>query len=239
MERATPKQAAILVGGLGTRLKDVVRDKPKPLAHVAGRPFLAYLLDQLGRAGIKKAVLCTGYLARQVEEVFGNAYKEMTLVYSVEHEPLGTGGALAKALDHLEDGPVLAANGDSYCEVDIPAMAAYHRSRSAEGTLLTIPVDDVSRYGRVCADERGAVTGFEEKNAAGGKGFINAGIYLLERSLLESIPKGQKVSLEREVFGRFVGRGLYAFKGGGRFIDIGTPESYAEAQRFFAPEGSP
>lgn len=227
--------AAILAGGLGTRLRSVVADRPKVLAPVAGRPFLAHLLDRLSSAGVGKVVLLVGYAAEQVKAAFGEEYGGMRLAYSAEPEPRGTGGAVRLALPHFDGDAVLLLNGDSFCDVDLTAFRAFHleEPRSAALTLTRVP--NAGRFGRVNLDTDGRVVGFEEKRANAGPGWINAGVYLLPRRLLEEIPADRAVSLEREVFPDWVARGLVrAFPAGGRFIDIGVPESYAAASEFFA-----
>lgn len=213
--------AAILVGGQGTRLRTVLPGQQKVVAPVAGQPFLCRLLDQLVAAGIQRVVLCTGYQSEQVERL-GATYRGMALRYSVEPEPLGTAGALRFA---QLDAPVLAMNGDSFCEVDLRAL-------TEPNTIVVREIPDTSASGRVEFDANNIVTCFTEKGQAG-PGWISAGIYLLNREFLESIPTGRAVSIERETFPAWVDRGLRVFPTTGRFLDIGTPESYAAAQRFF------
>ncbi len=174
-----PTSAIVLAGGVGSRLRSVVSDRPKVLAAVRGRPFLAYLLDVLEEAGIRKVVLCTGYMAAQVEETFGPAFGKMRIVYSRESTPLGTGGAVRAAAARIAAESVLVMNGDSFCEVDLPAMAAAHRAREAEATILLTEIRDARRFGRVQIGDDGRVLAFEEKSARGGPGWINAGVYLL------------------------------------------------------------
>jgi NDP-sugar pyrophosphorylase family protein len=228
------RNCLVLAGGLGTRLRSAVADRPKVLAEIRGRPFLAYLLDRLSQGGIRRVILCTGYRGEQVEAAFGSRFGALELVYSREPEALGTGGALRHAASLLEPGPALVLNGDSFCEVDYQGLAAWHRERGACGSLALTRVEDPRRYGSVETDADGRVTRFVEKHQAAGPGWINAGVYVLGRELLESIPEGRAISLEREVFPAWIGRGLHACRCGGRFLDIGTPESYAEAERFFA-----
>ena len=223
----------ILAGGLGTRLRAAVADRPKVLAEVNGRPFLAHLLDQMGAAGIRRAVLCTGYLGEQVEEAFGDTHGDIQLAYSREDAPLGTAGALRLALELMGSDPVLAINGDSYMDADLQAMADTHRASGANSTILLTEVPDVARYGKVLLDSGGALTSFEEKGGDRAPGWINAGLYLLSQEVLESIPTGRSVSLEKEILPSWIGRGLFGCQQRGRFIDIGTPESYAEAAAFF------
>ncbi len=226
--------AAVLAGGLGTRLHSVVRDRPKALAPIIGRPFITYLLDLLSEAGLEHVILCTGFLGDQIEETVGDRYGELWVEYSREHKPLGTGGALEYALPFIETDDVLVVNGDSYCGADLRALAEFHRARGARATVLLTEVEDTSRYGRVRVEEDGRVVGFDEKDGLSGAGWINAGVYLIERELLKAIPSGRQVSLEREIFPQWIGRGFYGWKGAGRFLDIGTKESFAEAQQFFA-----
>lgn len=212
--------AAILVGGRGTRLRAVVPDHQKVVAPVAGKPFLFRLLDQIADAGIQRVVLCAGYKSEQVESI-GASYRGMTLRYSIEPEPLGTAGALRHA--QLET-PVIAMNGDSFCDVDLKQL-------TQPNTLVVREIPDTSASGRVEFDSNNVITRFAEKGQSG-RGWINAGIYLLNREFIESIPVGRPVSIEREVFPAWVGR-LRAFPTHGRFLDIGTPETYAAAQDFF------
>jgi NDP-sugar pyrophosphorylase family protein len=230
--------AMILAGGLGTRLRTVVADRPKVMADVLGRPFLAYLLHQLADAGCREAILCTGYLGEQISDFFGRRYRTMRLQYSQERTPLGTGGALRLALPRVMTPAVLVLNGDSYCAADFGEYNAWHQASGRPGSLLLTHVDDTSRYGRVEVDESGAVTSFVEKGAASGPGWINAGVYLFSRGLLEDVSPVGSVSLERDLLPRWISQSMGGWKGPGRFLDIGTPESYAETAAFFAPHRS-
>ena len=227
---------AILAGGLGTRLRSVVADRPKVLAEVQGRPFLAYLLDQVAAAGVRYVVLCTGYLGEQIRAVFGDVYGGLDLAYSQEPESLGTAGALRLGLPLFKSDPVLIMNGDSFCEVNLRAFWAWHCSRGADATLVLNDMPDTKRYGRVHVDADGVVVSFDEKGGESGPGWINAGIYLLSRPLLLTIQTSGVVSLEREVFPAWISRGLNGYPNEGRFLDIGAPEAYAVAEQFFAPD---
>ncbi len=225
---------AILAGGLGTRLRPRIADRPKVLAPVRGRPYLAYLLDQLAGAGVRRVVLLTGYLAAQVRAAFGATYAGMSLAYSVEPVPLGTAGALRRALPAISSPTCLLLNGDSYCEAPLADFRDCHARRAADASLVLTHLEDCSSFGRVCVTSDGRVLRFEEKPQAGGPGWINAGIYLIQRALIETIPPDRPVSLERDLFPEWVGRGLWAFPSGGRFLDIGTPDSYGRAEAFFS-----
>jgi NDP-sugar pyrophosphorylase family protein len=225
------REAAILAGGLGTRLRSVVADRPKVLADVGGRPFLTWWLDALADAGLEKIVLLTGYLGDQVEAAFGPAYRGMNLVYSRESQPLGTAGALALARPFFQGGPVLAINGDSFFRADLAAYGEWFRAVGASAGLLLARVEDTSRFGRVRIEASGRVAAFDEKAGSTGPGWINAGVYLLAKSFMDRIPQGPG-SLERDVFPRFIGQGLYGRPVEAGFLDIGTPESYGLAASF-------
>lgn len=230
--------AFILAGGLGTRLRSVLPDTPKAMAPIAGSPFLNHLLDKLVLAGINRTILCTGHLAGQIEGAIGAAYRGMEMAYSQEDRPMGTAGAIRLALPFLDTSRVLVLNGDSFCDFDAAAHLARHESAKAKATLVLARVDDCSRYGSVTLGADDSVSLFQEKGALKGGGWINAGVYLLEREVLEAIPAGKEVSLEREIFPGLVGNGLYAYRmDAGGFIDIGTPDSYAQAQAFFRTRG--
>jgi NDP-sugar pyrophosphorylase family protein len=226
--------AVILAGGAGTRLRSVVSDRPKSMARIAGRPFLTFLLDELARQGLRHVVLSTGYMADVIKSEIGATHGRMTIEYSHESSPLGTAGAFRLATPLLRSDPVLALNGDSFCQTDLPKFLSEHISRNASASILTAHLPDVERYGQVRSDSDGRVLEFLEKGTQRGPGWINAGVYLLSRSFLDSIPTGRAVSIERESFPAWLTRGLYASALGRRFIDIGTPESYAAAQVFFA-----
>lgn len=231
MSRTT---AAILAGGLGTRLRSVVADRPKVLAPVLGRPYLAYLLEQVATAGIRKCVLCTGHMADQVQAAFGEDFQGMELLYSREDSPLGTGGALRQALPGLTGDRVLVLNGDSYCDVDLLDFQKFHAAQCTDASMVLVRVADSSRFGRVSVGVDGRIQRFEEKTPGAGPGWINAGIYCLSPGVIAGIPEGQAVSLEREVFPGLVARGMSGYQTEGQFLDIGTPESYAAAERFLA-----
>jgi NDP-sugar pyrophosphorylase family protein len=227
---------AILAGGLGTRLRRAVADRPKVLAPVAGRPFLCYLLDLLSRWAIREVVLLTGHRAAQVQAALGEAYEGMRLVYSVEDTPLGTAGALRLALPLLPAANVLLLNGDSFCEFDLASLCRHHDEKGAGASLALCEVADTTRFGRVQLDGHGRVVRFEEKGG-GGRGWINAGVYLLRRELVAAMAAGRPLSLERDVLPGWVdSRQVWGQRTSGRFLDIGTPQSYAQAEAFFAEQ---
>lgn len=221
-----PAEAVILAGGLGTRLRAVVRDVPKPLAPVAGRPFLHWLIEGLARQGIRRAVLATGYMAEVIHAACGEAHAGVTLVHAREAAPLGTGGALWAALGHVAGARAFVLNGDTWLGLDLAALAA--EAPEADLVLAVRPVPDRARYGSVVV--RGnAVLGMEEKGPSG-PGLVNAGTYLVRRDLPARRPVAGAFSLEAEVLARPEGLDLRAHRTEAPFLDIGTPEDYARAQ---------
>ena len=228
------KHAVILAGGLGTRLQPIVRDRPKALAPVRSRPFLAYLLDWLERANFTRVILCVGHLAEQIKETFGDTYATLALTYSYEPEPRGTAGALRLALNQIDDELCLVLNGDSFVDADLTAFLDWHRQHIFAGSILLTHVDNTARFGLVETGNNGSISAFLEKQETHSAGYINAGVYLLSRQLLESIPNDLKVSIEHECFPQWLSLGLGGYRTQARFIDIGTPESLHQAEAFFA-----
>ena len=223
--------AVILAGGLGTRLRSVVSDRPKPLADVNGRPFITYLLDQLADADIKRVVLSTGYMGEQIEAVLGYRWRSLQLIYSRETTPLGTGGALHLACPYIQSETVLVMNGDSYCEVDWAAFWEHHQLYPQNGIIMLTYVPDVQRFGQVTLNEGKQVIQFQEKGKRSGPGLVNTGIYLLKALAIESMPEQQPFSLEVELLISMANQGqLRGFVAQGTFIDIGLPETYEQAQ---------
>jgi NDP-sugar pyrophosphorylase family protein len=184
--------AAILAGGLGTRLRPVMGDRPLLLAEVEGRPFISYLFDQIAAVGIEEVVLCIGYLGHQVKEVLATTHGPLRLIYSQESSPLGTGGALRKAYPLFIKEQVLILNGNSFCDANLRAFALIHRLRKARATILLVKVRDAGRSGCVKVDAGGGIREFLVKGRKSGPGWINAGIYLVARSLLQTIPPRPK-----------------------------------------------
>lgn len=227
------EEAIVLAGGLGTRLRTVVADLPKPLASVAGRPFLAHLLDQLARGGLRRVILATGYMAEKIEQAIGARWAGMDIVYSKESEPLGTGGAIRLAATLLQGDGVHLANGDTFLRYDPRAL---ERAVQREGATLGIAlakVEDVGRYGAVEVDN-GRVTAFREKGGRG-PGLINAGSYFLTATGLAGLPdEDDAYSFENRVLLPSALRGqVAAFDDTSDFIDIGVPDDYARAQHLF------
>ncbi len=223
--------AVLLVGGMGKRLRSVVPSTPKPLALVGDRSFLELLVRQLRHQGIRRLVMCSGYLADQIENTFGDGSAwGVSIEYSREQQPLGTAGAVRLAQPHVrEASEFLVMNGDSFLEVDFARLVHFHRERGALASMAVVPVQNAQRYGTVRVDSGGRVRGFTEKTGADAPGLVNAGVYVFGRAIFEHIPAGP-ASLEKDVFPRILELGVYALEQRGMFIDIGTPEDYARAQ---------
>jgi mannose-1-phosphate guanylyltransferase len=224
-------QALVLAGGEGTRLRPLTLTTPKPVLPLAGRPFLSFMLEWLHGHGVDEAILSLGFLSDAVHDVLGDIQSGMRLRYVREDEPLGTAGPVRLAADEgILDDRFLVLNGDVLTDMDLTAELAWHESTGAVATLALIEVDDVASYGVVPTSETGEVEAFLEKSAGPAPtNRINAGAYVLERSVVDLIPSGRAVSFEREVFPQLVGKGLYGWAADGYWIDIGTPERYLEA----------
>jgi D-glycero-alpha-D-manno-heptose 1-phosphate guanylyltransferase len=225
-------KAVLLVGGLGTRLRSAVPSTAKVLAAIGKRSFLELLVGQLRSQGIRHLVMCTGYLADQIENEFGDGRAwDVAIEYSKEEQPLGTGGAVRQARRFLQDAPdFLVMNGDSFLELDFLKLMEFHRSHEAMATIAVRRVEDAGRYGTVQVDAKGCVRAFTEKTGNDAPGLVNGGVYVFNQAVLECIPE-HPTSLETEVFPRLLEQGVYAQEQHGMFIDIGTPADYARAQQ--------
>ncbi|MFN8130344.1 MAG: NDP-sugar synthase [Solirubrobacteraceae bacterium] len=224
-------QALILVGGEGTRLRPLTSALPKPVIPLVDRPFMAYMLEWLRGHGVDDVVLSCGFLADGVREVLGDGERfGIRLRYVEEPRPLGTGGAVKFAEDLLEE-RFLMLNGDVLTDIDLTAQIAQHERTGARGTLALVPVEDPSAYGLVRLEPDGAVREFLEKPAPDqiDTNLISAGAYVLNRDVLGLLEAGEPASIEREVFPRLVGQGLYGYASDGYWLDIGTPERYLQA----------
>ncbi|MBA2545952.1 MAG: NDP-sugar synthase [Solirubrobacterales bacterium] len=222
-------QALILAGGQGTRLRPLTESIPKPVLPLAGRPHIAYVIDWLESHGVDDVVISCGFLAEGVRDAL-DGITGPRVRFATEPEPRGTAGAIRFAADQLGD-RFLVLNGDVLCDLDLTALVAQHESTGARATIALFPVDDPSAYGLVRRSEDGAITDFLEKPdpAEIDTDEINAGAYFLERSVLDLIEPGVAASIEREVFPRLVGEGLYGRRLDGYWMDIGTPDRYLQA----------
>lgn len=226
----------VLAGGLGTRIRSVLGDTPKVLAPIAGRAFLGHLLSWLAGYGATRTVLCLGHRAVAVEDwlVAHGAPDGMTVDTVTEPEPLGTGGALRHARRAFRSDPVMVINGDTFVDAALDRFVAAHRAAAADASVLCVNTGDVGRYGRVVVGPNRRIVRFSEKDPAdGGAGLINAGLYLFGAAWLDRLAAGGAVSLERDVLAPAPPGTLHAVIDDGSFIDIGTPESLAEADAVF------
>jgi len=227
-------EAIILAGGFGTRLQKVVNLLPKPMAPVNGRPFLEYLLDFLITQDIKKIILSVGSLRHSIISHFGKKYRNLHIDYSIEEEPLGTGGGIRLAFWKVKGDRAFAMNGDSLFRVDLSKMMEGHLKKKADITVALRKLQETGRYGQVSIDRNHRISGFSEQRMNGGKGFINGGVYILEKGfLLEPFFRG-RFSLEKDCFERFYSSSrIFGFPSKGYFLDIGIPEDYQRAQDEF------
>lgn len=223
--------AVILSGGFGLRLRGVVGDVPKPMARIGARPFIELLLKQLKRHGFSRVILCVGYKHEVIREYFGEKAFGMELVYSIETSPLGTGGALRQAAEHIRTETALVMNGDSYTDVDLGRLIRAHAGNGTDVTVVVIP-ETRSDAGSVVLDPNGKITAFAEKRVVPDSRYLSAGIYVLSQSLIGTIPHAEKISLEEQLFPQWLaaGKNIEGFVFEGQCLDIGTPERFQKAQ---------
>ncbi len=227
-------QAIVLVGGEGTRLRPLTDMTPKPALTLVDRPFLAYMIEWLAGHGVSEVVLACGFLPAVLREALAGEEERagVRIRYVVEPEPLGTAGAIRFAADMLGDEleeRFLVLNGDVLTDLDLGALRDVHDEAGAAATIGLYPVEDAAAFGLVRCGEGGEVLAFLEKTGEPDPGEVNAGMYVLERSVLDLIPPTENVSIERDVFPRLVGEGLHGLLLDGYWMDIGTPERYLSA----------
>jgi mannose-1-phosphate guanylyltransferase len=229
-------QAIVLVGGEGTRLRPLTYGTPKPMVPIVNVPFLARTMERLYEAGIRDVILPAGYMPQSIVDYFGDGSRlGMKITYVIEETPMGTAGAIKNVEQHIT-GRFFVLNGDVLTSLDLPAMLKYHEAKGGLGTLHLIRVKDPSAFGSVVHDASGQVSAFVEKPPLGQAPTdeINAGTYLLEREILDAIPAGRNVSIERETFPDVIAAGkdrLYAYTTADYWIDVGRPEHYLTAHR--------
>ncbi len=229
------REAIVLAGGLGTRLSGVIGDLPKALAPVNGRPFLDYQLAYLAFSGVKRVIIAAGYMHQKIMTQYGDRFGSLQLDYSVETEPLGTGGALKQAIQLTKYNPVLVLNGDTFFEVELSKFLDFYRRRNAKIAIVTREVENTSRYGSVEVEWDGEITAFNEKTETGGKGRINGGIYLIDKNVFLNADLPDKFSLEKDFFENvYKSQKIYAMLCRRYFIDIGVPEDYAKTKDDFS-----
>ena len=227
------KEAIILAGGLGTRLKGVISDMPKPMAPVANQPFLKYIFDYLKQQGIERVILSVGYKYELIEDFFGNNYEGLELVYSTENEPLGTGGGIRLAVDKLNGGQAFIINGDTFFDVNLLEFEKVAITENSDLCLALKPMQSFDRYGSVSL-QGSRIISFKEKQFMQ-EGLINGGVYWFQKSLLEAFKSGEKFSFEQDLMEKQVDQKIISgFISDTYFIDIGIPEDYAQANKDFA-----
>lgn len=222
-------EAIILSGGKGTRLQSVIKDIPKTMADVNGTPFLETTLQWLNSFNINKVILAVGYKKEYIKKYFGNNYKNINLIYSEEEEPLGTGGAIKKALKECVDDNVIVMNGDVFARVDLNKMYEKHLSL---GSVMTIAVKEMTNFDRfgVVKFNKDRITRFEEKKYVE-KGFMNTGIYIMNKDIFENKIEDKSFSIENDYLSKYIDKDkISPFIFAGEFIDIGIPEDYQKIQ---------
>jgi D-glycero-alpha-D-manno-heptose 1-phosphate guanylyltransferase len=228
-------EAIVLAGGFGTRLQKVVSNVPKSMAHINNRPFLEYLFDYLMFQGVSKVVISVGYKNEIISNHFKDHYKSLEVVYAVENEPLGTGGGIRLAFWKIEGPRALVMNGDSLFRADYRALLEFHLKKKADATLALRKLSDTGRYGRVTMNRTRRITGFEEKGLSAGPGYINGGVYIIEKLFLMEPEFRGRFSIEKDCFEPKTSYSrLFGFPSDDYFLDIGIPEDYARAQHEFA-----
>ena len=224
-------EAIILAGGLGTRLRSVVPDLPKPMADINGKPFLSYLLKELSDSFFDKIILAVGYKSDFIQKYFGDSYENIPIVYSRELQPMGTGGAIKQAMRFCTEDYVFILNGDTFFRVDFNSLLDTCKKNDASIAVAVKYLENTGRYGRVIAEENRAVS-FEEKKSSE-RGLINGGIYCVKKSLQELMPEG-KFSFESKFLQNVDSSlNIAIYESEGYFIDIGVPEDYERAQSEF------
>jgi NDP-sugar pyrophosphorylase family protein len=224
--------ALVLAGGLGTRLRHVIGALPKALAPVGDRPFLEYILLQLRNQSVSDVIICTGYGAGEIQEYFKKGTRwGMNIRYTFEKELMGTGGAIKLSEDLIPSDKFLVLNGDSLVQFELRRLVELHTRKKAGATMVLVNVSNKSRFGSVNVSRDNLITDFNEKSKES-TGLINAGVYLFEHELLSRLPSNKNISIEYDFFPKLAGHDLYGLIVDGPFLDIGTPESYEEAQSF-------
>lgn len=224
------RECIVLAGGLGTRLRSVVADKPKCMAPVGKHPFLYYLLQYLHRQGIIHVVLSLGYKSEQVIDWCNQADLPLEVSFAIESEPLGTGGAILLAQKHIKGNEFFITNGDTFFEVSLQDLYTFHQQKNSVLSLALKPMLEFERYGSVQLDERSMITAFLEKQFCK-EGLINGGIYLTSAQYLQNLHLPQQFSFEKEVLEAQVkSNSLYGFVSDTYFIDIGIPADYEKVQ---------
>jgi len=226
------KEAIILAGGLGTRLRKVAKDIPKPVVEINGKPFLEYLLTLLLDQGIEKVILAVCYKHHVIKAYFGNFFNGLRLVYSIEDQPLGTGGAIKKSLPLVDSKDVFIVNGDTFFDISFKNLYLFHKEKNSLLSMALKPMKQFDRYGSVKIDENNRIIGFEEKKYHR-EGLINGGIYILNKDFFKNLCLPRKFSFEKDFLEKYYKTyPIYGLEFYGYFIDIGTPKDYERFKEY-------
>jgi D-glycero-alpha-D-manno-heptose 1-phosphate guanylyltransferase len=229
-------EAIILAGGFGTRLNQVVSELPKSMALVNGRPFIEYLLNYLRGQEITKFILSVGYKKEIIQDHLRNQFKKVPVEYAIEEEPLGTGGGIKNAFKMVEGKSAFVLNGDSMFRMGMSALSQLHADNDADITLALRFLEDTERFGSVRINDKKRITGFREKGIETGPGYINGGIYLINKSYLLERDFPEIFSIEKDCFEKYFAESkFFGFPSRGYFLDIGIPEDFYRAQNEFRP----
>jgi len=224
----------ILCGGEGRRLRQISGRVPKPMVRIAGRVFLDIVIDHLRRSGFKRIILGIGYRAGFIRKYYSkHKAPGVEILFSEEKKPLGTGGAVKKAKRLIKSESFLVLNGDTFSKFKADRFVKFYQQKKARLLILLRKAKTNKDYGAITIDRRSKITSFSEKNVARGVNFVNGGVYLFSKSVLSEMPDKSKFSLEYDFFPRLVGKGLYGYKESGFFIDIGIPERFLSAKKYF------
>jgi len=224
----------ILCGGFGKRLKSLTTTVPKPMLRVGGTPFLNVIISYFASFGFKRFILGVGYKAGAIKKYYrNNPVKGLKILFSSERAPLDTGGALKNARKLIKSNPFIVLNGDSYCEFNPIGLLDFHKKKKTLISILMRTVYDGKDYGEIKIDKSHRIKGFNEKNNRAGKCLINAGVYVFDKKLFSLMPQVARFSLERDLFPKMLNWGIFGYKKCGFFVDIGTPERYKQADKYF------
>lgn len=227
--------AIILAGGMGTRLKTIISDLPKPMAPIMNVPFLTYQLNYLKHFGIKKVIFSVGYLSEKIIAHYNQSFENISIEYSIEKNPLGTGGGIRMAMSNLNEDLVLILNGDSFFDLNLEQFYNLHLEQKSEFSLALRYVNNSERYGNIEFNSSNQITSFIEKNQLNQSGYINAGVYILSKKLyLQNTKPNINFSIEKDFFEKQLNQLIIkGFEFKDYFIDIGIPEDYLKAQNDF------
>jgi len=224
----------ILCGGFGKRLKSVTKNKPKPMVKIGDKPFLDIIIEYLSGFGFKHFILGIGYRAEVFKKYYKNfKSKDLNIEFCEEKIPLGTGGAVKKARSLIKSNPFLVLNGDSFCEFEPLDFLRFHKNKKAIVSILLRKVRRGADYGKVKLNKKSLITDFNEKDSQAKNCLVNAGVYLFDKRALGLMPRQKAFSLERDFFPKLTEKKCFAYTKSGFFIDIGTPERYLKASKYF------